>query len=53
MPSVTWTVCSEPSREYVIEALSPGFMPGPAFGFRHDFDGGSSDEPPPFGGAAA
>ena len=26
MPSVTWTVCSEPSREYVIEALSPGFM---------------------------
>ena len=26
MPRVTWTVCSEPSREYVIEALSPGFM---------------------------
>ena len=37
----------------MVNATPPQGMPGPAFGFRHDFDGGSSDGPPSFDGAAA
>ena len=37
----------------MVNTTPPQGMPGPAFGFRHDFDGGSSDEPPSFDGAAA
>ncbi len=37
----------------MVDGTPPRGMPGPAFGFRHDFDGGSSDGPPSFDGAAA
>jgi hypothetical protein len=37
----------------MVNRTPPQGMPGPAFGFRHEFDGGSSDGPPSFDGAAA
>ena len=37
----------------MVEGTPPQGLPGPAFGFRHDFEGGSSDGPPSFDGAAA
>jgi hypothetical protein len=39
-------------RAMVSHTLPHG-MPGPGFGFRHGFDGGSSEGPPSFDGAAA
>jgi len=35
----------------MVEGTPPQGLPGPAFGFRHDFEGGSSDGPPSFDGA--
>jgi len=37
----------------MVNATPPQGMPGPAFGFRHDFDDGYSDGPPSFDGTAA
>ena len=37
----------------MVYATPPQGTPGPAFGFRHDFENGPSDGPPSFDGAAA
>jgi hypothetical protein len=35
----------------MVEGTPPQGLPGPAFGFRHVFEGGFSDGPPSFDGA--